>query len=187
MCAATDQLPIRVLIVDDDPGDARLVALCLRNVDGSEYEYQFASNLDTAIVAMRASSFDLVMLDLGMGGSEGIETLLKLRQHNDRLPVVVLSELDNHAIAVEALEHNAQDYLYKHEVNPRALSRSIRYAIRRQACVLENRRLLAQVQENEEVLRNKNARLRQLYETAHAFVDNVSHEFRTPLTARRSH
>lgn len=173
---------IRVLIVDDDENDARLAKIALGAPELPCYEHHHAVSIERAFECLESHVFDIVLLDLDLPRFKGIETLEQFRSKEDRLPVIVLSGLEDEAVATQALERGAQDYLFKADINARNLPRAIRYAIQRQASVLENRQLLRQVKENEEVLQQKNERLRHLYETAHAFVDNVSHEFRTPLT-----
>ncbi len=173
---------IRVLIIDDDPQDARLAGLALRSAGSPTYEYETAESIPDAMDAIAEGHFDITLIDLGLSRTQGVETLEAFRRQNKRLPVIVLTGLEDDSVATMALQRGAQDYLFKNEVNATTLSRAIRYAIQRQASVQEIRRLYARVRENEIVLQKKNDRLRTLYETAHAFVDNVSHEFRTPLT-----
>lgn len=174
--------PIRVLIVDDDPEDAHLAAIALRRAKWPDYQLQQATSLAEVRKILENERFDIILLDLGLSGSQGLETLDRFRELNSSIPVVVLSGLEDDEIAIQSLERDAQDYLCKFDVNARSLSRSIRHAIQRQNSVDEIRHLLGKVRESEEILQRKNDRLRKLYETAHTFVDNVSHEFRTPLT-----
>jgi len=177
-----ERVVIKVLIIDDDPEDAHLAAIALRNAGPQRYELKRVTSLDEAFKAIRTDAFDVALLDLGLQRSQGLETLRAFRKRNKTIPVVILSGLEDEAIAIQSLEGHAQDYLFKSDVDSSSLSRAIRYAIQRQASVMEVRSLLARVEENEEVLLRKNERLKRLYETVHTFVDNVSHEFRTPLT-----
>ena len=97
------------------------------------------------------------------------------------MPIIVLSGLADDEIALASLEQGAQDYLPKHTLSHETLDRAIRYAIQRQRNA-EMRCLLDKLQASEQLLERKNRRLSQLYKAAHHAVDNVSHEFRTPLT-----
>jgi signal transduction histidine kinase len=116
-----------------------------------------------------------LLLDLGLPECRGLETLDRIRNENERLPIIVLTGLSDEATALCSLDHGAQDYLVKGTVTSEALVHSIRYAIQRQQLVQELGRA-------KRLLEKKNRRLARLYKTAHRFVDNVSHEFRTPLT-----
>lgn len=173
---------IQVLVVDDDPEDAHMVALALRGSDQQAYHVKHVRRLFDAIALTKTTTFDIVLLDLGLPDSQGLETLDRLQECIPSTPVVVVSGFGDEETAVRSLERHAQDYVFKGDITPQYLSRSIRYAIQRKANSREIDRLISTIRENEETLLRKNERLKALYETAHAFVDNVSHEFRTPLT-----
>jgi hypothetical protein len=115
-----------------------------------------------------------VLLDLFLPDSRGLESLMAIRRESADVPVVVLTGLADEQTAVESLHNGAQDYLVK-GTSGSALVRSIRHAIERQ-------RLVTSVRSANKLLSEKNTRLVELCDTAHRFVDNVSHEFRTPLT-----
>lgn len=172
---------IRLLLVDDDSEDLLLTERSLRDVRTMQFDVQTASCLADAAEQLQESQFDVILLDLGLPESKGLDTLRRVRQENGEVAIVVLTGLADDETALAALDRGAQDYLCKGEVTDRALSRSIRYAIQRHQCYLEIEGLLAKEQENQELLERKNRRLARLYKTAHRFVDNVSHEFRTPL------
>jgi hypothetical protein len=115
-----------------------------------------------------------VLLDLFLPDSRGLESLMAIRRESADVPVVVLTGLADEQTAVESLHNGAQDYLVK-GTSGGTLVRSIRHAIERQ-------RLVTSVRSANKLLSEKNTRLVELCDTAHRFVDNVSHEFRTPLT-----
>lgn len=173
---------IRVLVVDDGPEDAHMITLALRGTVRPFYEVRHVRRLFDAISLTKSVVYDIVLLDLGLSDSQGLETLDRLRECLPATPIVVVSGFADEETAVRSLEHQAQDYIFKGDIDPRYLSRSIRYAIQRKNNSREIERLITTIRENEETLLRKNERLKALYETAHAFVDNVSHEFRTPLT-----
>ena len=173
---------IRVLIVDDDQVDAELAVRALRMSQDCMFEVETASELQQAHALLDSQAFDIMLLDLGLFESQGIETLKNFRAKNKMIPLIVLSGLEDEDFAIEVLEHDAQDYIFKSDITSQSLAKSIRYVISRQQSLLENRRLVASLRENELVLKRKNERLAKLFETAQSFVDNVSHEFRTPLT-----
>ena len=142
-----------------------------------------STSLTQAAEELRISQFDIVLLDLGLPESRGPETLARFTAMSPRpLPVIVLTGLDDQDAALGLVNEGAQDYLVKDAVTSDTLSRAIRYALQRQRNVTKIRELLEEVQQSRELLERKNKKLSKLYDQAHEFVDNVSHEFRTPLT-----
>jgi signal transduction histidine kinase len=167
----TDEL--QLLLVEDNPGDARLIRHHLR----SDTRGAFASpsvthveTLDAALDRLRSTTFDLVLLDLGLADSRGIETLERLNdliEGDDDvspLPVVVLTGLTDDETALEAIQQGAQDYLLKDHLEAELLERAVRYALERHR--------------QERVLERQNERLER-------FASIVSHDLRNPLQVAR--
>jgi len=170
----------RVLLIEDDSNDVRLLQRALSN-GGTAFALAVVSDLAAGIDALSTGSWDVVLSDLSLPDGHGLDAVRLLRLNAPDLPIIVLTGLSDDETALEALKHGAQDYLIKDNVTPEILERSIRYAVQRQNS-LAALRLLEIVRANERALEKKNRRLARLYKTAHRFVDNVSHEFRTPLT-----
>jgi MinD-like ATPase involved in chromosome partitioning or flagellar assembly/CheY-like chemotaxis protein len=122
---------INVLLVEDNPGDARLIQEMLAETNGSLFRLTRAERLSTAIDALTQGGINIILLDLGLPDSEGIETFRKVHAGFSDIPIVVLSGMDDEAFATEAVREGAQDYLVKDQVNARMLSRAIRYALER--------------------------------------------------------
>jgi hypothetical protein len=170
---------IRVLLIDDDPVDADLTERALSKFGATGFEVARAASLAEAESRLRDAQFDVALLDLGLPGCQRDETLGRFRvASGEKLPVVILTGLADESTALAALDRGAQDYLSKDDVTPQLLSRTIRYALQRH-------QLVDQIESANEELERKNQRLSQLYNTAQQFVENVSHEFRTPLTVIR--
>jgi hypothetical protein len=170
---------IHVLLIDDDPVDADLTERALSQVGEPGFEVIRAGSLAEAEQRLRESEFDVALLDLGLPDSERDETLACFRTNSGgKLPIVILTGLANDITALDSLDHGAQDYLSKDDIASELLARSIRYALQRH-------QLVGQIESANEELERKNGRLAQLYDTAQQFVENVSHEFRTPLTVIR--
>ncbi len=130
----TDPAPIKVLLIEDSPADARLIELMLADAPGLEFEFGWVDNLTHGIARLRSSPLDVdvVLLDLGLPESSGLDTLQRLLAHSSDVPtLVVLSGLTDEGIAVQALQSGAQDYLVKGQVDSALLVRAIRYAIGR--------------------------------------------------------
>ena len=178
----TDKV-IRVLLIDDDADDAFLAQHALSQCVDAKYSVQHVTCLADAADELRAVPFDVVLLDLGLPESSGNETLTRFSSMCPRqVPIIVLTGLDDQEAALGLVNDGAQDYLVKDSVTSETLSRSIRYALQRHQNVFRIRELLGEVQQSRELLERKNKKLAKLYDQAHEFVDNVSHEFRTPLT-----
>lgn len=170
---------IRVLLIDDDAVDAELTSRALRTVGNPRFEIERAASLADAAIRLQTGTFDVALLDLGLPDSPRAETLERFRADcSPNLPVIVLTGMDNDDGAIKSLDLGAQDYLGKNDVAPDQLSRSIRYAMQRH-------HLMEQLQSVNTKLEEKNDRLAQLFNLAQQFVENVSHEFRTPLTVIR--
>jgi len=126
--------PIKVLLIEDNPGDARLIAEMLdgARTKGLAFELTWAEDLPRGLQRLRTDGADVVLLDLGLPGSSGLETLQLLFAHGRKVPtLVVLSGLTDEEVAVQALQSGAQDYLVKGQVDSATLLRAIRYAIGR--------------------------------------------------------
>jgi signal transduction histidine kinase len=126
--------PIKVLLIEDNPGDARLIAGMLDDGRGKglAFELTWADDLPGGIDRLRSDGADVVLLDLGLPGSSGLDTLQRLLAHGQKVPtLVVLSGLTDEEVAVQALQSGAQDYLVKGQVDSATLIRAIRYAIGR--------------------------------------------------------
>lgn len=137
---------IAILLVEDNAGDARLLQEFLGEVTSARFELTQADRLDDAIACLAQNRFDIVLLDLSLPDSQGLNTFLALHRQAPSLPIIVLTGLDDETLAMKAMYEGAQDYLPKGQVDGHLLGRSIRYAIERQRA--------------EEALRDSEARYR---------------------------
>jgi signal transduction histidine kinase/HPt (histidine-containing phosphotransfer) domain-containing protein len=163
------QPPIQVLLLEDDPADARLVGQMLRRVKTTPFEVTVVGRLAQAVERLGDGTqrFDVVLADLGVPDSSGIGTLNALTRAAPSLPVVVLTGNDDDAVALEALKRGAQDYLVKGLGDAFILSRVVRYAIERKM--------------GEEVLREARDSAEQAARAKSVFLAMMGHEIRTPL------
>lgn len=123
---------LRVLLVEDEPGDAELARRALRESRDPSFIVMHEASLGAAVERLKiSSSFDAVLLDLGLPDCDSHQTLGRLLAAVPPLPVVVLTGSDDPYMVEEILEGGAQDYLHKDEVAPRSLARSVRNAILR--------------------------------------------------------
>lgn len=122
---------IYVLLVEDNPGDARLLQELLKEVTTVRFMVEQVDCLKAGQQRIRVQAFDVVLLDLSLPDSQGIETFIALHQVALDLPIVVITGLDDETLALTAMQQGAQDYLVKGQVSSDLLARSIRYAIER--------------------------------------------------------
>jgi diguanylate cyclase (GGDEF)-like protein/PAS domain S-box-containing protein len=120
-----------VLVVEDNPGDARLVELFLLEESASPFRVLKSGNLCDALTALDGEHVDVVLLDLSLPDSFGLATLERLRAERPMVPVVVLTGTNDEALALEALRQGAQDYLVKGQGDGELVRRAVRYAIER--------------------------------------------------------
>lgn len=179
---------ITILMIDDCAGDAELLRRALEHIDEYDVDFLHAFDFDEAAELLLEHEIDVVFLDYQLGADTGIGVLERLRQRRLEVPVIALTGLGDAYVARDLMRHGADDFLVKGDMNPEAL----RGAIERATGRFHRRRLEAltvelseSVQRKNEELQEKNDRLAELYHTAHMFVDDVSHEFRTPLTVIR--
>src|SRR5262245_31779860 len=122
---------IRVLHVEANPGDARLMHEVLREDPHAQLEWQLAQRVDEALDRLAADAVDVVLLDLSLPDAEGLETVRRISEAVPQVPIVVLTGCDDEDLAVRAVQGGAQDYLIKGQLDGQRSLRSIRYAIER--------------------------------------------------------
>jgi len=170
----------RVLLIEDDPQDARLMNWALSKAE-TNFVVQCVATYGEAIACLATEWFSAIVTDLALPDLPRLETVRRIREQAPHIPLVVLTGFADEAAALAAIDQGAQDYLVKDRVTPEVLDRTIRYAVQRQRNG-EYRRLLDQVRGSQQLLGRKNRRLARLNQLAHDSVDDISHEFRTPLT-----
>ncbi len=139
--------PIRVLLVEDDHEDARLFRAMLAHEARNEFQLARVGRLAEALGNLQAQEYDLVLSDLGLPDSQGLPTFLSLKAQAPKLPIVVLSGLEDEEVAIKAVQEGAQDYLVKSQVSGPLLARSLRYAIERKRIESERDRLIQELEE----------------------------------------
>jgi len=126
-----DERPIKVLLIEDNPGDARLIEEALGERGQGGFRLRWADELAEGLDCLAGQPPDVVLLDLSLPGTRGMDTLAKVLEQSDDVPVLVLTGTDDESLAVEAVRRGAQDYLVKGQAGGALLGRAIRYAIQR--------------------------------------------------------
>ncbi len=122
---------IRILLVEDNPGDARLVRENLSIAGAIDFSLDWAPDLAAGLAQLAEHPVDAILLDLGLPDSSGFATFEKVYARAARIPIILLTGLDDEALASKAVRAGAQDFLVKGDVSGRLLNRIIRHAIER--------------------------------------------------------
>jgi DNA-binding NarL/FixJ family response regulator len=126
-----DSGSINVLIIEDNPGDRRLIEFTLSAAREACFSVRSVGRLSQALAALENGRTDAVVMDLSLPDSSGLATLQSFRDRAPNLPIVVMSDVDDNEVALAAVEAGAQDYLVKSIVEEQQLVTSLQYAMRR--------------------------------------------------------
>ncbi|MGA2020273.1 MAG: ATP-binding protein [Candidatus Sulfotelmatobacter sp.] len=162
------QKPLQVLLVEDNAGDARLIREMFINERPDSFALTHLLRMSEAEIHLAKGGVDIVLLDMGLPDGHGLDTVRRAHTVAPDVPVIVLTGLDDEALAADALKEGAQDYLIKGQIENRALPRALRHAIERHRMQTEADLIrIHQMQFKDE------------------FLSHVSHELRSPLSAIR--
>ncbi len=157
---------LQVLLVEDNSSDARLLREMFRKEKQGNFELTHVTHMREAEIRLSKGGVDIVLLDLGLPDGNGIEVLRRARAAAPSVVMIVLTGLDDEALAAEAMKEGAQDYLIKGQIENRALPQALRHAMERQT-----------MQAEADLMRKNEIQLRD------DFLSHVSHELRSPLTS----
>jgi two-component system, cell cycle sensor histidine kinase and response regulator CckA len=157
--------PINVLVIEDNLAEARLLEEVLKGTLSDRFSLIHVKRLGEAIGLLQTKRLDVALLDLTLPDSMGLDSLDTLIKHAPNLPIVVLTNTNDEELAVDAVRHGAQDYLFKRQVNLDILVRAVRYAIERKqtsiALQIANEELEHRVKERTAELETANELLKQ--------------------------
>jgi DNA-binding NarL/FixJ family response regulator len=122
---------IRVLLVEDDPAETRLIRSLLAEVPSMHFIWERVEKLSVATDILRHEPFDLVLLDLWLPDSQGLDTFSRLYPHAICLPIIILTNIKDELLALKAIQLGAQDYFVKGQGDGEFLGRALRHAIER--------------------------------------------------------
>ena len=137
---------IKVLLIEDDEGHARLIYKYLSKARNIFFDTNRADLMSAGFEFLDKNKVDVILSDLGLPDSIGVETFRKLHSRCPDIPVIVLTALDDESTALSAMQSGAQDYLVKGQIDTIQLVRSIRYAIERQRLAAELEKRLKEIE-----------------------------------------
>lgn len=152
--------PVSVLLIEDNPGDARLIWEKLIEAKASHWKMECAETLSEGLTLVEKDSFDIVLLDLGLPDTRGLDTFLKLYKRISKIPIMVLTGLDDEDMAIKTVQEGAQDYLIKGRIDGNLLIRSIIYAIERKRSETKLGEMLEQIEKSRDDLLSMMNKLR---------------------------
>lgn len=161
----------RILMVEDNEADARLVREAVAETAAAMFEIIGVERLSEALtlLELEKEGFDAVLLDLSLPDAQGLGTLMRITEAAPSVPIIVMTGSDDEELAMKAVHHGAQEYLVKGEANLKSLTRTVRYAIERQKI-------------DEELKKTRKA-AEEAMKIKDKFLSLIAHDLLTPLTS----
>ncbi len=120
-----------ILLIEDNKGDSRLIREMIADSRTTKFDVDVASTLESSIQKLNENRYDIVISDLGLPDSQGIDTLKEIQKAVHKVPIIVLTGITDEEMGINAVKLGAQDYLIKNQLNKFSLIRAITYAIER--------------------------------------------------------
>lgn len=158
--------PITVLIIEDNPGDSRLIREILIEDGRQPFRLEYAESFSEGLNCLTEET-DIVLLDLSLPDSQGLDTFRMMYKKSPGIPIIILTGLDDETVAVNTVQEGAQDYLPKSELSGNLLRRSIQYAIERKRVEQELKSFASKLEQSNRELQD--------------FANVASHDLQEPL------
>ena len=156
-----------ILLIEDNPGDSRFIEEMLKEITSFNYKLIIAETLKDGCKQIKKYKFILILLDLNLRDSTGKQTFDTVIKFSEKIPVVLVSGLNDVELSISLIKQGAQDYILKQDLNSNLLGKTIQYALIRKKA--------------EEELKASEKHAHESDRLKSAFLANMSHEIRTPM------
>lgn len=166
------QIKLHILLVEDNPGDVRLIEEFFNESVMHESKITEVSTIEAALKMLQLKKFDLILTDLGLPDKSGIGTFLTLNNAAPEIPIIVLTGNEDDEVSLEAVSMGAQDYLIKNRLDSHMLIKSINHSLQR-------KQILQKLSEREDQLEKLNIQ-------KDKFFSIIAHDLKSPIAALKS-
>lgn len=160
---------IKILLVEDNPGDARLIDIFMKEAFGDSYSLFICEDLSSIIneINEHGSGYDIIIADLTLPDSDGLDTFKSIHAHAPEIPTIVLTGIEDESVGINAMKFGAQDFLIKGKIKAKGLKRSIDYSIERHKLLKELSANAKELKQKTEDLLRQQLKLAEAQKLAH--------------------
>ncbi|HSH66798.1 MAG TPA: response regulator, partial [Bacteroidia bacterium] len=158
---------LNILLVEDNPGDARLIDIFMKEAFGGGYVLSISEDLTTGLQQIHEHTFDIIIADLSLPDSDGLDTFKRIHENAPEIPTIVLTGLEDESVGINAVKFGAQDFLIKGKLKSKGLKRSIDYSIERHKLLKELSQKADELKQKSEALLKEQLKLAEAQKLAH--------------------
>lgn len=158
---------INILLVEDNPGDARLIDIFMKEAFGGSYTLSVSEDLRSGLEQIKQHHFNIIIADLSLPDSDGLDTFKTIHEHAPEIPTIVLTGLEDESVGINAMKFGAQDFLIKGKLKSKGLKRSIDYSIERHKLLKELSQQAEELKQKSDALLKEQLKLAEAQKLAH--------------------
>ncbi|HET6227646.1 MAG TPA: response regulator [Bacteroidia bacterium] len=158
---------INILLVEDNPGDARLIDIFMKEAFDGGYVLSVSEDLASGLSQIKKHNFDIIIADLSLPDSDGLDTFKTIHENAPDIPTIVLTGLEDESVGINAMKFGAQDFLIKGKLKSKGLKRSIDYSIERNKLLKALSQQAEELKQKSEALLKEQIKLEEAQKIAH--------------------